>query len=49
MLICNGPPLDYYMFPLGWCGTVNFPGLLKEQDVKHSQAKCNDAKNMGQV
>lgn len=42
ILICNGPPLDYYMFPLGWAGKVNFTGLLREQDVKHSQGNVMD-------
>ncbi len=42
MLICNGPPLDYYMFPLGWAGKVNFSGLLREQDVKPSQGNVMD-------
>lgn len=34
MLICSGPPLDYYMYPLGWAGKVNFTGLLGKHVVK---------------
>lgn len=49
VLICNGPPLDYYMFSLGRTGNVRFSGLLRGQDVKPSQAKCSNAKDMGQV
>lgn len=45
MVICNGPPLNYYMFPLGWAGKVNFTGLLRKHDVKTSQGNVMD---MGQ-